>query len=383
MSTSVIEYRGSTRSRSRTRIGTKFINYEISSPSKGISHKEFNRKYPRLTFENYPEYHRTLQKLHCDDLSWRINRCGIDGMRLDCTEDIEHSCWVKLGCNRRTCPQCATIEMFDRFRQFFEIAGITANASHDDMFDPGWRVRFWTLSCKAVKNYALDFPLKAMKRSLFAWWRQTHGERSKEFNYNYERAGGLFVFEVQSGWNVHIHGLILGPHFSDDQQQKNRVGSLTRAREIWTNCLTKYGWSGHGLNVKPVIRKDGDFRGSILETIAYPLRPDKEGKFQQRLLAYVESAFSGQRRYILKGSWYNQFSRIKRTAICPECLNELYKEPAYDIVWAYPYRKNMFYEDEEGLQRWINRGYRFPIGVFRQMEREDRFKSIPKVGDIL
>lgn len=318
-----------------------------------ISPSEFKRTYAPLTEETHPRYHKTLRLLGQDKLSWKIERCGIDALKVYCSENAQHSYYVPIFCNRRTCPECSLQDMYRRFLQFEDIAAITrkANEFPGSHFPRSWRVRMWTLTSLAIKNQPLDKPIEACKKALHRVWRYTYGNQTPRDSprglYGPEPdAGGLFMLEIQGGWNVHFHGLVFGPYRYADY-----------VRELWSESLDMFGWYGRHVHIEQAYKgKSGDYSDSIMEVLQYPVKPNKEGRHDEELLANVEAALSGKRRFFLKGSWYNHFPKEKIPGDCPICHSDVYLEFDKDFqrLLGSTFEKRFFDWTDEGLSNFGN-----------------------------
>jgi len=307
-----------------------------------VKASDFNRTYPPMGENIWPVYHQTLSDLDLWDRSWKIQHCGIDAIRCRCQKfPIKHSYFVPVFCQKRTCPECTLRDMRERYEQFRDITTICeqVNGSPGELFPihEKWKVWFVTLTSKAVPGGPLEPVMDAMKKALYRWWRYSYGEktpfldknetiqvwkRGKVVNHKLRKkirgpepeAGGLFFVEVQGGWNVHFHGLVLGPQRDFEFLQK-----------IWKESLDFYGWSGNWIKVKEVYADPGGgYRGSVMEILNYPVRPDKQGRHDQELMAHVEKALYKKRRYVLKGAWYGKFPRNKaEPSLCPICNSKI------------------------------------------------------------
>jgi len=324
-----------------------FINYTtvISELNISISEYDFLRDYPRLTEENYSKYHTCIKRLGFFKLSQRIDECLIHGIGLDCSSgDHRHYKYAPIPCKRRTCPQCASIEMIDRVLQFSPLV----HYLHHDLFDPrlSYRLRFWTLTAKGVPigNELTDF-IKSLKSALHLFWRKLFGDNSKKPD---PEAGGVWFFETQGEdyWCPHIHGLVW-----------SKFHHVKVVRPLWYYCLKYYGLHGDRIELDELT---GDNLDKVVrEIVSYPIDPDKLGRHDQALLANIEVALHGQRRYIIKGSFYGKFPRIEHKAQCPVCnapmiIGEKYSRDRrghIDLV------RDMFPETLEGLQKYHDMGF--------------------------
>lgn len=345
-----------------------------------VDFRDFGRKFPRLTWENAPRYHETLQRLLglVDKTSLKIETCGIGARRIDCDGEkstVLHSKYVPVTCNRRTCPECAWQDMKDRIRQFEPIGEIGYQyRNHPDM-----RVRFWTLTIRAAKPETDLKPyFDGLKQSLFDLWRALFGDNARrhaERPEDLKKAGGVFFMEVQEGWNPHLHGLVLSPFFR-----------VEHVRAIWKKVVKKNGLSGSRIEIKePYIkgakhaklpcRTPEDYHQAIMEIVSYPIRPDKGGRHDPVLMAYVEAGLQGHRRYICKGDWYNRFERPESHAICGECAGGFTHEELYDD-FAKLTKQNFFPENETGLRNWQDHGYHFPKALIAElMAKQNEFPT--------
>lgn len=326
-----------------------------------IDHTSFDRKYARLTTEEYPQFHQTLIDLHRDDISWRIDRCGIDGVRLDCEDNGQHYKYFPVPCQRRICPQCAQVALGKFYWKYSKLQTLfNTHQNHPEEFPPGFSFRFWTFTIRSKPHTDLFPKFLTCRRSIDRWWRYTHGERSK---YNSSHSGGIFVFEVQAGWNVHIHAIIFGPYLP-----------VKFTRDQWTESVHFYGDYSNRIHVKKIEEYSAK---SILELLCYPLHPDKNGSFSQLLLANIEVAMSRGikhenqstkppvRRIFEKGSFYQLFTMQKQIALCPDCAEHhhvaaMNHEPIYDYIWGRRFQKNLFTINKEGLNNYDTIAYKFP-----------------------
>jgi len=314
----------------------------ISSPSIIVSAYDFLRDFPRLSEEKYPRYHHYLRGAGFSKVSNRVDQCCINAIGLDCSSgDHTHYAYAPIPCKRRTCPQCAVIEMNDRIDQFSYLSQFL----YHDIFKPlkNYRLRFWTLTTKGLPPGSdLTEHIKSLKSALFLFWRKLFGDRSASPD---PEAGGVFFFEVQGVklWCPHINGLVWsGFHH------------VTQLRRLWKYCIEYYGLSGYRLKVQSI--QGDDLLKIVCEIVSYPLNPDKQGRHDQVLLANVEKAFFGQHRYIIKGSFYGQFPRIEHKAKCPICsspmeVGEDYSRNCLDV------QRGFFPETLEGLQRYHDFGF--------------------------
>jgi len=349
-----------------TDYGSAFFGPEMK-PEKDaseITFRDLGRTFPRLTWENSPRYHDTLQRLlgWTDKTSLKIETCGLAARRIDCEGEqstIHHSRYVPITCNRRTCPECAWNDMHDRIRQFEPIADIAYQyRKHPDM-----RVRFWTLTIRAAKPETDLKPyFDGLKASLFDLWRALFGDnaqRNADRPEDLKKSGGVFFMETQGGWNPHMHGLVLSPFLR-----------VEHVRAVWKKVVLKNGLSGCRIEIKePYIKgpkhtqlpckTPEDYKQAIMEIVSYPIRPEKGGRHDPVLMAYVEAGLQGHRRYICKGDWYNRFERPEHHAVCGECLDTFTHDEIYDD-YARPTEQNFFTENQEGFRNWMQYGYHWP-----------------------
>lgn len=306
-----------------------------------INFENFGRKHPRLSSEKYPEYHDTLIKLGHKDISWRIDRCMIDGIGIECVLDPSHRGYIASGCKRRTCPQCSYLDMRRRYDQFFPYL---LRYTDKDMIkaNTGYRLRFWTFNCRGLGKYQdMTLFITQLKKSLFLFWRKIFSDLAK---YPDEEAGGVFFIEVQGDkfWNPHIHALLW-----------SKFKNVKTLRKEWEYCLRKYDHSGNGVWIKELY---GDYEKAIYEVLSYPVKPDKDGRHDKELLAYTESALNGKRRYFMKGSFYGLFPMVHHSTPCDTC--EGYMTQGYDYTRERrDFWKNAFTEDIEGLKNFVNAGW--------------------------
>jgi len=290
-----------------------------------------------LKYESFPEYHHTLRAFGRSDLSWKIDRCKMDGMRLDCDLLPIHDSYLPIPCNRRTCPDCAKIEMSKQITRFLPLEHIFFNEDgrpkkyvwSEGENPQGWRLRFWTFTTKAKPYQSLREPAKAIKEAIHRYWNTMYGQKSKARGGPYKKAGGVFTIEVGAGWNLHSHALIYGPYEND----------LNDNRSVWGNAIQKAGWyPGNRLEVKQARP------GAVKELISYPFNPAKMKKLSHELLAFVELAFSGKnktendpgitaiRRIIVKGIFYDMFPPMPDPVLlCPDCVEEVFDNPERKI----------------------------------------------------
>lgn len=355
--------------------------HENNQNKKEITFEDFGRRFPRLSLSDYQKFHSTLKDLDHEDLSWRIERCGIDGMRLDCPDIPIHRKYTPIRCRRRICPQCAILSMADKVDKFRPLSELASLYETNCMEPHNWRIRFWTFTQQAVKGEDLTHRFKKMQKALWTFWRYAFGDRSQNFGGPYPAAGGLFCFEVQSGWNVHLHGLVLGPFYPPKLWDK----IIT----LWFKCCEDQGTHSEHFFVEQLKKDDdGTYIEAILETVAYPLRPDKKGKFDQVLMANIEHAMLGTRRLILKGSWYNVFKKKSEKSICPECvdnetINYMYREKTYNDILGKAFSKLMFTESIEGLRNWATIGYRYPKADLQKIINMKAAEKIPGNENII
>lgn len=320
--------------------------------------------FPALRKSEFPRFHQVLIKGGRDDLSFKIDSCCKDSIRLDCEQVPEHDGTIPVRCNRRICPGCARKDMGERIDRYRSIAHITYPSSKDQE-KLGYRLRYWTFTQTARPGQELRKPVYALKNSLFRWWRYVYGNRQKA---NFSDVGGLFCIEVGEGWNAHAHALIFGPyHGYPGKPSRDPVPQLEECRQIWIDSTKYYSWYGERIHIEEV--KDPE--SSIIELISYPLNPEKRNNFDERLLAHIELAFSGRnsiserpdikpipaiRRYFAKGSWYNRFEKKEHHIFCPDCLKhgsiwQMVREPSYDCFKGRHFQKNHFDSEE----KWENR----------------------------
>jgi len=298
------------------------LKQEVPDPfDKIILPDNFNRKYSPLSENLYPVYHDVLKKSNHPELSYKVDKCGIDGIRLTCSKNYQHSYVLPINCKRRTCPECSRLEMLSRFHQFKPIIKIIkdTNARPGSKLPQEWRCRLVTLTCKAKKGQNLQRPLESVKKAFFEFWRNVYGVKS-EFKKYSDIIGGLWYIEIQSGWNVHMHGIVLSPFIKTDYLQK-----------IWKKYIEYYGWYGwichqvviySGVDHKGNPKYNGNYENSLFEVLNYPVKPNKIGRHDQELLANVELAMYKKRRMYLKGSWYKKFPKQKNECTCPVCGSE-------------------------------------------------------------
>ncbi|MBA7495321.1 hypothetical protein ES702_05903 [subsurface metagenome] len=348
-----------------------------------VDYKLFDRKFPRLKKEMYSAFHSILEKSNRDDISWKCDRCGIDGIRLDCIENHEHVKYVSCNCKKRTCPQCSMVLLGKSFYKYRKIQEIFTDVrDHPEKYPSGFAFRFWTFTIKAEKYKPLRKKFITMRKSIDRWWMYTYGKRSP---YKSSHAGGVFVFEVQSGWNVHIHAIILGQFLDVDF-----------ARNIWIESVKYYGDYSCWMHV---VKIDDASDKLILELLCYPLHPDKEGKFDQELMAQIELAMSmnknadsGEytspiRRMFEKGSFYQRFTLQQNMALCPICaehgfIAEMYHENLFDRIFGRRHKTELFVENDEGLRNYLTMAYKYP-DVQRLVPALDIDKFIPAKETII
>lgn len=319
-----------------------------------------------LREKEFPRFHQELLKYGRGDLSFKIDSCNIPGMRLDCEYDPSHSVILAVSCHRRICPHCSKSEMSERITRYKDIADRT-EPSGDGQEKYGYRLRFWTFTELALPGKCLRKPALALSKAIHRWWRTMYGGGSKYQGGPFEDVGGLFCIEVGEGWNVHAHALIFGPyHGIPDKPSRDPIPQLYDCRRIWIHSLKKAGWSGDRIHVEEVY----DPKGSIVELISYPLNPEKRYNLDERLLAHIELGFSGRnarskfnlpgipsiRRYIAKGSWYNEFHKGSHKLLCNECFNNykynnMIREPGYDDFLGRHFKRDYF----DSQEKWNNR----------------------------
>lgn len=312
----------------------------------------FNRKYKPLNETDFPIYHNTLKQLNQDKISFDVARCGIDAIKMECKENPAfHKWFVPILCQRRTCPECCRIDMYDKYQQYHEISEIAekANGRPGEYYPSSWRVRFFTLTSFALPDHDLEKPIDACKKALKRFWRYTFGERGM----NEKKAGGLFMLEVQSGWNVHFHGLVLSPFIHESE-----------VKEVWSESLEKNGWYGKYANIQVVYPgKTGSYNDAVLELLQYPVKPNKRGRHDQKLMAYVEAALYKKKRIISKGAWYNQFPKEYNPTLCPICDSDITCNFRTDRdlikIFGETYKRNFFdytEEGEENFEKYTKKG---------------------------
>jgi hypothetical protein len=108
------------------------------------------------------------------------------------------------------------------------------------------------------------------------------------------------------------------------------------------------------------------------------MNPEKRENFDERLLAHIELAFSGRnskpdypgfpaiRRYIAKGTFYNQFQKKEQHIFCPECIETggfswMIREPSYDSFRGRHFKPGFFTSEENWENRLI---YQSPDKTF-------------------
>jgi hypothetical protein len=318
---------------------------------------KFNRKYAPLNSSEYPIYHNILSKSNHPEFSYKIENCGIDGMRLTCSNDYRHSYVIPINCGKRTCPECSRREMLERFHQFKPLLNIIeeTNSRPGDKLPQEWRCRFVTLTCKSKKDTDINKPIEAVKKAFYEFWRNVYGVKSKFAKYS-EIIGGLWFLEVQSGWNVHLHGIVLSPFISTDYLQK-----------IWKKYIEFYGWFGWICHQEVIYSHkddkgnaayDGNYSGSLFEVLSYPVKPDKKGRHDEKLLASLELAMYQKRRMYLKGSWYNKFPHYKHEVRCPICDAEftILQGREEQKLFGNTFNESVFSYTEEGFENFKNFG---------------------------
>ncbi|GAI15529.1 unnamed protein product, partial [marine sediment metagenome] len=212
------------------------------------------------------------------------------------------------------------------------------------------------------------------KLSLEALWRSLFGDNAQTKRPELKKCGGVFFFETQGEnktWNPHIHGLVLSPFFRWED-----------IMSLWEKILKKNDLSGNGCFIEePYVKsthlnyetgeieriklkciREDQFYSAIREIVQYPIQLDKNGRHDQRLLAHVEHALFGKRRYIIKGDWYNEFKRPEHKAICEECLGYFTKSSNEDCeaLGGRAFKYDFFPETPAGLDRWKRLGYHYP-----------------------
>ena len=150
---------------------------------------------------------------------------------------------------------------------------------------------------------------------------------------------------------------------------------MEKVRSLWEKILIKNSLSGNQIHLELLYKKgfdkdmkevkrnlitDDDYIDAIREIVAYPVKINKYGRHDPRLLAHVEHALFGLRRYIIKGSWYNKFKRPEHKAVCEIDMANFTKMIETDPVFGKAYRHRIFEETKTGLQNWKNIGYHYP-----------------------
>jgi len=99
---------------------------------------------------------------------------------------------------------------------------------------------------------------------------------------------------------------------------------------------------------------NGSFKNSIWEILNYPVKPDKEGRHDPVLLAHVEHALHGRRRYVKKGAWYPKFPRIETCSECPVCGYGMiaHFDPEYEKSVGNTIKPETFTYDEQGVKNF-------------------------------
>lgn len=305
----------------------------------------------RLRESEFPIFHAFLKKHGRGDLSWKIDACAQGAHRLDCWELPQHTVMVPLSCGRRTCPDCGRRIMSESIRRYRGIMNIWSGA---EAAQTSYRVRFWTFTCSHPRRMILKPIFESLSAAIRSWWRITHGNRS-----GFEDCGGLFSLECGISGNVHAHALIYGPFLRVEE-----------SRAAWGRALSRVGLSGNRIEVKPVTSE-----GGIIETIAYPLDPEKRKDLDEELLANIELSLSGRRAGVDKagkelvaipatrrqwcaGSWVGKFERVHSSFACPHCLAEsghisgMTVDPDLDFLHGKPYQRDYFRAHPERWEEW-------------------------------
>lgn len=171
-------------------------------------------------------------------------------------------------------------------------------------------------------------------------WKQVSSEKKKYWESS-EGTGGIFALEVQSGWNVHYHGLVFGPE-----------RDYKYAHKIWCESVKKNGWRAQWINYRDVYPGKEGYKSSIMELVQYPVKPHKKGRHDEKLLAYVEKALIGKRRFVSKGSWYNEFPDLKEPTYCPVCGGKMFLNFEDQEIFGEVFKKNFFTYDDAGLKHF-------------------------------
>ena len=329
----------------------------------------------RLRVADYPRFHSFLRKHGRDDLSWKIDSCAQSARPLSCWDRLSHSVMVPISCGRRTCPDCGRRIMAHNVRRFSPIVDIWEAA---EKAQGDYRVRFWTLTASHPRKVILKPIFEAFVAAIRSWWRLSHGNRS-----GHPDCGGLFSLEVGDSGNVHAHALIYGPFFKTTYSTRP-----TPIRRMWGVALHRVGLEGSILDCRAV-----SGQGSITETIAYPLDPEKRKNLDEELLANIELSLSGRhasksksgveiiaipatRRQWCAGSWYQKFDVPAVGFVCPHCFRDHHIEgmttdPSRESINGKSYHRSWFVGHPERWQEWeeaiqVQREY-------RKIERPDLF----------
>lgn len=325
----------------------------MSDLQTGIGPGEFNRTFRPLTETEFPKYHETLRSFGLWKDSFAVSRCGIDSIRLTCKEnEFTHNYQVPIPCQRRTCPECTFVDMLSRVRQISPIEDQIemANDFSGEYFPNDWRVRFVTLTTKAIPGIELKEPIEKTLKAFGLWWRKVYGDLYPYPDKNADpETGGLFSLEIQSGWNVHLHGIVL-----------SGFRHVAFMRDEWEKSLRHYGWFGNWIHVDMVHKKHGEtnYRGALYELVQYPVKPNKKGRHDEILLAYVEAGLKKHRRFVTKGAWYNKFPKEKTACPCPVCGGDLtvIRDKKWEEDFGRCYTESLFPYTDEGKQNFQRLG---------------------------
>ena len=287
-----------------------------------------------LRIDKFPQFHERLVEQGRFDLSWKMNNCGLSGLRLDCEYIPQHDQLIPIFCLRRTCPVCSkkaykeNLFLYKDLQNFIDL-------------DISEKLRFWTFTCKHPRGIPLKPVMLKLQKAVRRWYRYTFGDQGTIGG----RHGGVFTMEVGVKGGVHIHALIL-----------SRFLNISIARNLWIECLRKNNLEGHRIHVKKARGKE-----SIAELIAYPLDPGKIKKLDENLLADIEIGLSGKRktdfsesipairRTWVTGEFFFTFKKKDHFGLCKECLEDkiysgLIREPSFDCFKGKFYNRN-FYKD--------------------------------------
>ena len=292
--------------------------------------------------DDFPSFHQHLVDSGRDDLSWKMNACMMDAVRVDCRNSpYQHDFKHPIPCLRRTCPGCGKKMMSRAIARFSPYIDNIWEKREKACESP--RVRMWTWTCRHGPD--LRDSLVRLGKALRSWWRTTHGDHSPHQG----TAGGLICMEVGKSGNAHAHGIIDGPFLS---------AKFSRLK--WKRALQNAGLSGSRLHIQPI-----HDHGAVAEVIAYPLDPGKLTSIPETLIADVEMALSGHhsrssssgaeipgissiRRLWTCGRWSLAFPNHLPHGECPKCGSGLTRDRDLNDILGPSFLRDFFNPDEQG-----------------------------------